>query len=101
MAISAKTLRTCSKGHQYYKSSDCPVCPVCAAAEKPEDAFLSRLVAPARRALQNAGITTVKKLSHYTEAEILNFHGIGPSSIPVLRSILQENGLSFKKQKSA
>src|SRR5438309_1005170 len=24
-----KTLKTCSRGHEFYKSSDCPVCPKC------------------------------------------------------------------------
>lgn len=27
--VAKKTLRTCKKGHRYYKSSDCPVCPAC------------------------------------------------------------------------
>src|SRR5690606_39615073 len=63
------TLRTCPKGHQYYKSSDCPVCPVCEAERKPAEGFLALLTAPARRALEGAGITSLKKLSTYTEAE--------------------------------
>lgn len=58
---------------------------------------VSPLVAPARRALENNGIKTVQQLSGFSEAEILTFHGMGPGSLPELRKILKENGLSFKK----
>lgn len=96
MAASVKDLRTCSKGHQYYKSSDCPTCPTCEQERKPEDGFLSLLSAPARRALEHHGITSVQELSQYSEKDILKFHGMGPASLPKLRAALQENGLSFK-----
>ncbi len=91
-----KNLRTCKNGHQYYKSSDCPTCPICEELRKPKDNFLSLLVAPARRALENNEIKTLQKLSEYSKAEVLNFHGMGPSSIPKLEKLLSENGLSFK-----
>lgn len=94
---SGKSLRICLKGHKYYKSSDCPVCPVCERDKKPEDGFLSLLGAPARRALENSSITTLRKLSYLSEKEILKLHGMGPGSIPILRSALREKGLSFKK----
>jgi DNA-directed RNA polymerase alpha subunit len=91
-----KTLRTCSKGHQYYKSSDCPTCPVCEEERKPKDGFVSALAAPARRALENNGVTTLQQLSRLTEKEVLEFHGMGQSSIPKLKKALAENSLSFK-----
>ena len=91
-----KTLRTCSKGHSYYKTSDCPTCPICEQERKPSSGFLSVLGAPARRALENKGITTLKKLSDFSEAEILKLHGMGPSTIPKLRKALAEEGLAFK-----
>jgi uncharacterized protein len=91
------TLRTCKNGHRFRKSSDCPVCPVCEAERKPETGFLSGLSAPARRALENAGIKTLKQLSRRSEAEILEFHGMGPVSIPKLRAALKSEGLSFRK----
>lgn len=94
---SKKILKTCNNGHEFYKSSDCPTCPVCEAARKPKDSFLSLLVAPARRALENNGITTVEQLSNYTEKEILSFHGLGKSTIPKLQKILSEHNLTFKK----
>lgn len=59
--------------------------------------FLSTLAAPARRALENQKIKTLKQLSSFTEAEILGLHGVGKSSLPKLRMALQVKGLSFKK----
>lgn len=92
-----KTLRTGKKGHLYYKSSDCPACPVCENERKPANGFLSVISAPARRALEREGITTLKQLSKYGEKDILNFHGMGPGSIPKLKKALNDEGLSFKK----
>jgi len=94
----AKNLKTCPEGHAYYKSSECPACPVCARLKKPSEGFLSLLSAPARRALESAGIISVKKLSAYTEKEIRALHGIGPSTIPKLIRALASEGLSFKQQ---
>ncbi|SDY26417.1 hypothetical protein SAMN05421736_101810 [Evansella caseinilytica] len=96
MAPSKKTLRICEKGHKYYKSSDCPSCPTCEQEQKPDTGFLSRLSNPARTALEHEGLTSLQKLSTYTEREILQFHGIGPRSMPILRDELQSQGLAFK-----
>jgi predicted RecB family nuclease len=97
MANTKGTLRTCEQGHSYYKSSDCPTCPVCEKERKPKEGFLALLSAPARRALENQGITTLQLLSQYTGKEILKLHGIGPSAMPKLRQALEEEGLSFKE----
>ncbi len=91
-----KILKTCKNGHQFYKSSDCPTCPKCEKERKPKNNFLSLLGAPARRALENNGITTLEQLSEYTEKEVLNFHGIGKSSIPIIKEVLSKADLSFK-----
>ncbi|MBJ8111553.1 hypothetical protein CN575_14010 [Bacillus wiedmannii] len=91
-----KTLRTCEKGHEYYKSSDCPTCPTCEKEKKPKTGFLSLLSSPARNALQHHGIHTIEELSKYSEKEILKLHGMGPASMPKLRNALKEKGLSFK-----
>lgn len=91
-----KALRTCKKGHKYYKSSDCPTCPICEEERKPKDSFLSLLAAPARRALENKGIDALEKLSGFTEKEILALHGMGKSSLPKLRKAMAEKGLDFK-----
>jgi DNA-directed RNA polymerase alpha subunit len=95
--ISPKNKRICSEGHIYYKSSDCPVCPICEKKRNTGDSFLSTLSAPARRALENAGIKTIEQLSKKTEAEILKFHGMGPGSLPKLRNALKAKELSFKR----
>jgi predicted RecB family nuclease len=96
VANSETTLRTCSKGHKCYKSSDCPTCPTCERERTPAHSFLSILSAPARRALENNGITSLETLSNFSEKEILQFHGIGPASLPKLRSALKDNDLSFR-----
>ncbi|MDV7767584.1 RNA polymerase alpha subunit C-terminal domain-containing protein [Peribacillus sp. CSMR9] len=96
MTTSKIILRTCNKGHKYYKSSDCPICPICEQERKPDNGFLSLLSAPARRALEKNGVTSLQQLSTYSEKEILKFHGMGPASLPKLRTALQTNGLSFK-----
>jgi len=93
--MTATRLKTCDKGHEFYKSSDCPTCPVCAAADKPESGFLARLSAPARGALEHVGISTLAKLSQYSEREILQLHGVGPKSLPILRQALHDAGMAF------
>ncbi|KML41798.1 RNA polymerase alpha subunit C-terminal domain-containing protein [Cytobacillus firmus] len=92
-----KSLRICEKGHKFYKTSECKSCPVCDKENKPKSGFLSKLSAPARNALVFEGIDTLEKLSNYTEKEILKLHGVGPASLPIMRTSLEEEGLSFKK----
>lgn len=91
----AKKLRTCKNGHRYYKSTDCPTCPLCEENRKPQNSFLALLYAPARRALENNGIKTLQQLSRFSETEILQLHGLGKSSIPKLKKALTESELSF------
>ena len=64
-----------------------------------KEGFLSLPSAPAVRALKNEGITTIKKLSKFTKKEILNLHGIGKATIPILMIELEKNNLSFRKEK--
>ena len=90
------SLKICPEGHRYNKTSDCPTCPVCEADSKPKEGFLSHLSAPARRALENNGITSLEKLSKFSEKEILQLHGMGPGSIPKLKDALKAVGLDFK-----
>ena len=90
------TLRNCRAGHRYYKSSDCPTCPVCEEQRKPEAGFLSLLAAPARRALENAGIKTLEQLAQRSDAEVAALHGMGPTSMLKLRQVLKAKGSSFR-----
>ena len=60
---------------------------------------LPKLAAPARRALTSAGITTLDQLTHITEAELLQLHGMGKNAIAALRNALSARGLSFRTGK--
>jgi predicted RecB family nuclease len=90
------TRRTCPNGHGFIKSTDCPTCPKCEAEKAKAGFFVGGLSAPARRALQGAGVDSLKKLARHSEKDILALHGIGPSAIPVLRAALKSAGLTFK-----
>lgn len=92
-----KILKTCINGHKFYKSSDCNTCPICEKERKPKDDFLSLLVAPARRALERENIKSLTDLSKYNEKEILLLHGIGKSTIPKLKEMLTNEGLTFNE----
>lgn len=99
MGSKKRTRRTCEKGHEYYKSSDCPSWPICEKEKKPAEGFLSKLSSPARSALLHyLEIDTLEKLSAYTEKEILELHGMGKASMPILRKALEEKGLKFKDE---
>jgi hypothetical protein len=58
-----------------------------------------KLGAPAERALAGAGIKKLKDLTKFSEAEIKQLHGVGPNAIGKLRQALDENGLSFAREK--
>lgn len=92
-----KKAHTCRYGHQFLKSSDCPVCPVCEKKKADKTGIFSSCSAPARRALESRKINSLNKLSGYREAEILSWHGIGPASLPALKKMLLLAGLRFKK----
>jgi len=92
MAAVKKNRKQCTAGHIFYKSSDCPVCPICEKNRKPVNEWMSPLGAPAKRALENKGLTSLKKVAGCTEKVILALHGIGPSSLPKLKTVLKEAG---------
>lgn len=94
---SQKTKRICANGHSYFKSSSCPVCPVCEAAGKPEEGFMNSVAAPARRALLANQINSLKDLSDKTQKEVSTWHGIGRHAISILAKCLAAAGLAFKK----
>jgi len=62
-----------------------------------KDGFLAELAAPARRALEAAGLTTLAKLSRRSEDQVRGLHGMGPNAIAKLRALLEKEGLSFKE----
>ncbi len=62
---------------------------------------LPKIAAPAQRALQSAGITTLQQLTEVTEAELLQLHGMGPNALGKLREALKANGLSFRESRKS
>lgn len=94
--MGVKKLKICPNGHQFYKSGDCPVCPICEKENNPEDGILSEIGAPARRALIGAGIETLIDLTGFTEAEVLRLHGMGPSAMRKIKSAMEKAGLKFR-----
>jgi hypothetical protein len=87
--------KICSKGHEFNKTSSCPICPICE-KDKKQLGDLPKISAPARRALEKIGIKNLKDLSKYPKDELLNLHGFGPGSIPLLKKSLKLKGLDFK-----
>lgn len=92
-----KTVRTCKNGHAFTKSSDCPVCPQCEKVRLTQHDFLSNLSAPARRALESANIKTLKQVAKHSEKDLLELHGFGKSSLPIVKQALEQAGLAFRK----
>ncbi len=66
---------------------------------KLENNDLPKISAPAQRALQSAGITTLKQLTEITKEELLQLHGMGPNAVGKLQEALKANGLSFREPK--
>jgi len=62
----------------------------------PGEDFMKELAAPARRALEGAGLTSLKKLARKTEEQVAELHGMGPNSLAKLRTSLKKEGLRFK-----
>jgi uncharacterized protein YdhG (YjbR/CyaY superfamily) len=65
-----------------------------------KNGFLTLLAAPARRALESAGIRTLKQLSAYSEESLLQLHGLGKNTIPKLKAALADEGLTLKEIKN-
>ncbi|HUX40086.1 MAG TPA: DUF1801 domain-containing protein [Rectinemataceae bacterium] len=62
--------------------------------------LLSRLAAPARRALETLGLDTIKDLARHDRGEIADLHGMGPNAMALVDSALRENGLGFGESKA-
>ncbi len=92
-----KSQRICPNGHSYIKSSTCPVCPICEAGKSMADTRIPKLAAPARRALENAGIQSLNDFASFTENEIMGWHGMGPNAFSKILMALKENKIQLKK----
>ena len=100
MSATTAKLKICPKGHKFYKSSDCPTCPICEKEKKPAAGFLSLISAPARRALERENISSLAQLSRWNEKDLLQLHGIGQNGIEKLKQALKEEGFSFAQNKT-
>lgn len=97
MSRSMKQKKICKQGHIFYKSSDCSTCLICD-KEKLKAGIFADMGSPVRRALDHARIKTLKQLARHTEQEILNMHGVGPSSMQLFKKKLKNDGFSFKNK---
>lgn len=91
------SIRICPAGHTYTKSTDCPTCPVCENAKKPQIGWQAKLSAPANRALEREGITTLAQIAQYSRKEMGKWHGIGPKVLQLLSAELADAGLAWKE----
>jgi hypothetical protein len=62
---------------------------------------LPRLAAPARRALENAGIANLDQLSRFSERDIADLHGIGENALSSLREALAVLACRFAASEAA
>ena len=65
----------------------------------PPESDLPDVGAPARRALESAGITTLDQLAARRESEIAGLHGMGPKARRVLGDALADAGLAFADER--
>lgn len=70
------------------------------AAKKYASDPFPKIGAPAARALEEAGYTSLKQLTKVSEAELGRLHGMGPKALRILREALKSKGWSFKPAKA-
>ncbi|HYY12793.1 MAG TPA: hypothetical protein VE781_17780 [Kineosporiaceae bacterium] len=56
---------------------------------------LPKLSAPATRALQGAGFSTLRQLAGVPRAQLAALHGMGPKALTMLEESLAEHGLGL------
>ena len=89
--------KTCEKGHVFYKSTDCPVCPKCEATlTQQQSNQLPRIGAPATRALNRIGVADLLQLADHSENELLALHGFGPKALKIIKDELALRGISLR-----
>jgi len=92
-----KTLRINKSGRKYYKSSDCPICPICESEKNLTSMFIDEFSAPASRALKSIEVSDLESLCKFTRKEIANLHGMGPSSLKKIEQLLAAANIKFKE----
>lgn len=66
-------------------------------AKRVERSALPKLAAPAMRALNAAGITTLTQVARKSKKELLALHGMGPNAIQTLESAVAKQGRALKE----
>lgn len=100
MTNTTGNLKVCSRGHEFYKSSDCPVCPVCWPGQRKKlQSDFPKIGAPALRALANENIKQLSDLQKFSEDELLCLHGFGPKALSILKEALKEKGSILKSNR--
>ncbi|KOX08424.1 helix-hairpin-helix domain-containing protein [Micromonospora profundi] len=56
---------------------------------------LPKIGAPATRALNNAGYSTLRDLAGAPRAELAKLHGMGPKALGIIQSALEQHNLSL------
>jgi predicted Fe-Mo cluster-binding NifX family protein len=54
---------------------------------------------PAVRALNAAGIASLREVSRLREVDLVPMHGVGPRALSLLRDALAAEGLSFRQER--
>lgn len=70
------------------------------AMREPGDDLPKGIGAPATRALNGAGFTTLAQLTRLTQEELLALHGVGPKALALIIAALQERGLSLAESQA-
>ena len=65
------------------------------------DALPKAIGKPATQALLSLGITKLSEVAEWSEAELLEQHGIGPKAVGILREALSGLGLRFSASRTA
>ncbi|MBL8933987.1 MAG: DNA-binding protein [Archangium sp.] len=58
--------------------------------------FPAGLSAPSLRALEAAGIRSLRDLAGWRAADLAKLHGLGPKGLAVLSAAMKRQGISFR-----
>ena len=62
----------------------------------PEKTDLPKLSAPAMRALNSIGVSSLAALTRVTERQLLGLHGFGPNGLKAIKASLSDRGLALR-----
>lgn len=91
----SKQSKYCENGHLLPPRKVCTFCPKCSIGDVDKSKAFDILASPARRALQAHQVYHLADLGKFTETEIASWHGIGPSALDHLRSMMKQEKFTF------